>query len=452
MKRILYFLFFLGFSIFFAVHQSFAENLYDMADASDFDGYSTDLVYVYHGFYSSSTEAQNAIIDATGTTGSQFNFSIDGDTAVYGIGKVTISYGVIKQHYAVYSISANYVDVVYDSTTLPPDADGDEIPDNVDLKPNSTDTYKAAIVSVCYDENNKVIAGVIQDGEGNQYSFGTMPTDFEGYTIESVSGDLVTYQTQESLASTLENLDIDELNITQQSSAIEVQDDGTIIPGDSDPFGDYNDAEENQTESETPTIQDAPSQESDTSDTDSDSYSKIVDNTDSTNKNLENIQGYLGISNDTLAKINENIKDIDSGSSVSDTGTTPTADEIGQAVEDNLIDSSQTIDTTTTDNISALDETDTLTAIQTKYSDRYDLFITTLKGSDLFSLPFGIFTGPSGSGSSIQTINIGQWGSTTDQTATVDYSDYDSIWDILRSILLLLTSFTCFKILVLKKA
>ncbi len=42
--------------------------------------------------------------------------------------------------------------------------------------------------------------------------FGTMPTDFEGYTIDSITGDLVTYQTAEDLAASLAKLDIDDLN------------------------------------------------------------------------------------------------------------------------------------------------------------------------------------------------------------------------------------------------
>ena len=169
------------------------------------------------------------------------------------------------------------------------------------------------------------------------------------------------------------------------------------------------------------------------------SIEDIADNTELTNDNLEAIANGLGVSNLHLSNINNAIEAL------------PTSDDIGNSVKDNLIDPSQTIDTTITDNISALDKTETLTSINTKYSDRFGSFITTLKGSDLFSLPFGIFSGPSGSGSSIQTVNIGKWGSSTDQTATIDYSDYDSIWDILRSVLLLLTSFSCFKILVLKK-
>ena len=174
------------------------------------------------------------------------------------------------------------------------------------------------------------------------------------------------------------------------------------------------------------------------------SLSKIKSNIDATNSNLNLIAQTLGV-----------IKN-NTSSSPSISVTTPTASEIGEAVgqsvHDKLIDTNQIIDTTVTDNLLSLDKTDSLTTIQTKYSDRYDLFITTLQGSDLFSLPFGIFSGPSGSGASIQTVNIGKWGSSTDQTATIDYSDYDNIWDILRAVLLLLTSFSCFKILVLKKA
>nr|WP_319396464.1 hypothetical protein [uncultured Desulfobacter sp.] len=357
-------------------------------------------------------------------------------------------------YYAFYTTGSG--DLSNDCAGPPPvDSDGDGIGDDFDLKPDSSDSYKAAIVSVCYDENNKVVAGIIQDGEGNQYQFGTMPTDFEGYTIDSITGDLVTYQTPEDLAASLEKLDIDDLNITQKNSPVEIQDDGTIIPGSTDPFKDYRNAEDDQTQAKQPETQQAPSEQPDSNDVDSGRLDKIIKNTASTNTNLENIQKYLGITNDYLAKINKkeletNVSVSGGGSVVSSTG--PSADEIGQAVEDNLIDSGQTIDTTITDNIPALDETDTLTAIKTKYSDRYDLFITTLKGSDLFSLPFDIFSGPSGSGASTQTVNIGKWGSSSEQTATIDYSDYDNIWDILRSVLLLVTSFACFKILVLKKA
>jgi hypothetical protein len=195
-----------------------------------------------------------------------------------------------------------------------------------------------------------------------------------------------------------------------------------------------------------------PSTGSEDGDSDSDARRKIVDNTDASNKNLKKIGDYLGIGNDLLAKIEKGVSGGRSGSGGAIVSVnTPSADEIGQAVEDQLIDSGQTIDTTITDDIPGLDETEALTVIKTKYSERYDLFITTLKESDLFSLPFDIFSGPSGSGSSVQTVDIGKWGSSSEQTASIDYSDYDNVWGILRSVLLLVTSFACFKILVLKK-
>lgn len=339
------------------------------------------------------------------------------------------------------------------------DSDDDGIPDNFDLKPDSSEAYKASIVSVCYDQNNKVVAGVIQDEEGNLYSFGALPKgedgqlDLEGHTISKfLEG--ATYYSGEELSSKLQNLDIDDLNITKNQGVTDIKPDGTFQFPDGW-FDDYWKEREKQTKAPEPDTPEAPSETPDPNDDDSGRLDKIIKNTASTNTNLDNIQKYLGITNDYLAKINDKTGTGTSSSSKSGGAfvsvNTPTADEIGQAVEDNLIDPGQTIDKTITDNIPDLDQTDTLTAINTKYSDRYDLFITTLKESDLFSLPFEIFSGPSGSGSSVQTVNIGKWGSSSEQTATIDYSDYDNIWQVLRSVLLLVTSFACFKILVLKK-
>nr|WP_319492963.1 hypothetical protein [uncultured Desulfobacter sp.] len=453
MKQILYFL--IGFLISIICSLPFAHsNIYPTADI---DVGSINVKSEYGGWQLKQTiyiKSPGGTAEFSAPNGTVWLGIVDAEPPnPYGLG---VGYAGIKGIYP-----SKMVAIVYIPTELQqyfsdfPDSDGDRIGDDFDLKPNSSDPYKAAIVSVCYDENNKVVAGIIQDGEGNQYQFGTMPTDFEGYTIDSVTGDLVTYQTAEDLAASLAKLDIDDLNITQKNSPVEIQDDGTIIPGSTDPFKDYKKAEDDQTQAKQPDTQQVPSEQPDSNDSDSGRLDKIIKNTSATNTNLENIQKYLGITNDYLAKINK--KELETTVSVSGGGsvvssTGPSADEIGQAVGDNLIDSGQTIDTTITDNIPALDETDTLTAIKTKYSDRYDLFITTVKESDLFSLPFDIFAGPSGSGSSVQTVDIGKWGSSSEQTASIDYSDYDNVWGILRSVLLLVTSFACFKILVLKKA
>jgi len=249
-------------------------------------------------------------------------------------------------------------------------------------------------------------------------------------------------------------LDIDDLNITPKNSPVEIQDDGTIIPGSTDPFKDYRNAEDDQTEAKKPETQQAPSEQPDSNDSDSGRLDKIIKNTSATNTNLENIQKYLGITNDYLAKINK--KELETTVSVSGGGsvvssTGPSADEIGQAVGDNLIDSGQTIDPTTTDNIPDLDKTDKLTQMKTECSDRYDLFINTLKDSDLFTVPFSLFDGPSGNGSSVQTVDIGSWGSSTNRTVAIDYSDYDYVWSLLSSVLLIISSFLAFKILVLNR-
>lgn len=296
-----------------------------------------------------------------------------------------------------------------------PDSDGDGLPDDCDFYPNDSKSYSVKMT-------------------GYQTTDGTSTGDKTYICYITDRGDQLCTGTDGILAGADEYVVADGTWI-----------DGKDLCSDGLP-GPVFDAP--PTVVKHPNAPNAPSTPSSDGDSDSDSFKKIADNTDSTNKNLENIADYLGITNDLLGKINN--KSGSSGGLLVGMNT-PTADEIGQSVKDKLIDSGQTIDTTITDNIPDLDKTDTITAIKTKYSDRYDLFITTLKESDLFSLPFEIFAGPSGSGSSTQTVNIGKWGSSNEQTATIDYSDYDNIWEILRSVLLLLTSFACFKILVLKK-
>jgi len=466
MKRILYFL--IGFCIpLIWFNLAYSADYCSAMTESQFDVNYLSTQYQMHfvGTFvgvDSSTQLIIAIQNAGGSTKVSSGYYYTWTQTVNGIGWNTWCYRSgdgLHLYYGFYSSGSG--DLTTDCAgPSPADSDGDGIGDDFDLKPDSSEPYKAAIVSVCYDENNKVVAGVIQDEEGNQYSFGALPKgedgqiDLEGYTITNVL-DGATYYSGEELSSKLQNLDIDDLNITKYQGATDINPDGTFQFPDGW-FDDYWKEREKQTKAPEPDTSEAPSEKPDPNDNDSGRLDKIIKNTDATNTNLKNIQGYLRITNDLLAKIKDKTGTGSSSSSKSGgavvTVKTPSADEIGQAVEDNLIDSGQTIDTTITDNIPALDETDTLTAIKTKYSDRYDLFITTVKESDLFSLPFDIFAGPSGSGSSVQTVDIGKWGSSSEQTATIDYSDYDNIWAILRSVLLLVTSFACFKILVLKKA
>jgi len=254
MKRILYFL--IGFCIpliWFNLAYS-ADYCSAMTESQfDVDYLSTQYQMHFVGTFvgvDSSTQLIIAIQNAGGSTKVSSGYYYTWTQTVNGIGWNTWCYRSgdgLHLYYGFYSSGSG--DLTTDCAgPSPADSDGDGIGDDFDLKPDSSEPYKAAIVSVCYDENNKVVAGIIQDGEGNQYQFGTMPTDFEGYTIDSVTGDLVTYQTAEALAASLEKLDIDDLNITQKNSPVEIQDDGTIIPGSTDPFKDYRNAEDDPTE------------------------------------------------------------------------------------------------------------------------------------------------------------------------------------------------------------
>ncbi|WP_020586774.1 hypothetical protein [Desulfobacter curvatus] len=351
-----------------------------------------------------------------------------------------VSAKIVTLSHGVYHCDTEYIcGVIADSS--PTDSDSDGIPDGLDAYPDTDSAYQFRIMSNYFDSQGNCVAQLIVTSDGDYILLGDLTAD----EIEAgVSAGTYT-STFVNSPNWINSSDL------KEDDAKDIYSNGQSTKKvTSTEAGGLNDQASEGTKADTPTIGDVPpSTGSEDGDSDSDSWRKIVGNSDSSNKNLEKIGQYLGIGNDLLAKIEKGVNG--SGSRSGEKSGTPTADEIGQAVEDELIDPSQTIDTTITDNISDLDETETLTAIKTKYSERYDLFITTLKESDLFSLPFDIFTGPSGSGSSIQTVDIGKWGSSSEQTASIDYSDYDNIWQILRSVLLLVTSFACFKILVLKK-
>ncbi|WP_051958102.1 hypothetical protein [Desulfobacter vibrioformis] len=332
------------------------------------------------------------------------------------------------------------------------DTDGDGIPNEYDAYPDDPNPYQFRIMSRWYDSSNNCVGYAIVTSNGD-YIF------MSDLTLSELDAGLAagTYTSQYVNSQIWQ--DSSDMNGDSGAGA-DSSPSGTLnTPLTSTKAGDLITGSQEGVTSGTPTTSATPgsgtsnSEGSTTGDSDSTSLGKIVGNTDATNQNLKNISESLGIANNLLAKINSKSgTGTGTGTLPSGSGPDLTADEIGDAVEDSLIDPTQTIDTTITDNILDLDETETLTAIKTKYSDRYDLFIDTLKESDLFTLPFSIFTGPSGSGSSIQTVEIGAWGQSSTQTATINFSQYDNVWDILSAVLLMLTSFACFKILVLKKA
>ncbi|MEH0021000.1 MAG: hypothetical protein V6Z89_15200 [Desulfobacter sp.] len=412
--------------------------------------------FVIEGIYPTMDAAESAR-DAAISGGVPYGFTGRSQLNVIGAG-ACINGGSPSGNYAIdyayYTYDGKYhIYVVGEIWNR--DADNDGIPDNLDLNPGSDDPYNAAITSVMYDSTTKeIVSCVITDSGGNKWMVGTVPDDPSGYTIESVEGN-ISYVTGADLAAQLGNFNGD-LNLTPLGGGnMEIEPDSTYIPGSYDPLADWKQQQENQIVAPTPDINPIPTFEPDDTDTDTNLRKKIVSNTDATNKNLDAIAKYLRINNDYLAKLNAKKYSVDA--TVKTTGgtvmvKTPTAEEIGEAVDNSLIDSSQGIDTSITDNIPALDESTALTEIQLKYITRYEEFLTNIKSSDLFSLPFEIFSGPSGSGASIQTVSIGKWGSSSNQSVNIDFSEYDAIWQILRSVILLITSYACVKILILKKA
>ncbi|WP_035242441.1 hypothetical protein, partial [Desulfobacter vibrioformis] len=374
MKQLLYFL--IGVLISACLMLPYAH-----AECTDLTDFKTNYEYYKHyegnesvfhySHYSNSGAAQLAITSAHDSIGGSIE-ALTGVTngIILGIGYWTFSYGDVSSSPAIYHFYCYTYGDFTPCDQVPPDSDGDGLPDDCDIYPNDPVAYSVKMTA--YQTVDDTSSGdksyicYVTD-RGDNYCTGTDgalngATDFviaEGTWI--AGSDICTSGSSPSVSKAPDS----------------------VVPQPSKPA--------------------APSSPGADGDSDSDLFKKIAGNSDSTNKNLDYISDLLGITNGLLGKLNNKSGSSGNGAVV----YAPTAAEIGEAVEDSLIDPTQTIDTTITDNIPDLDETETLTAIKTKYSDRYDLFLDTLKESDLFTLPFAIFTGPSGSGSSIQTVEIG---------------------------------------------
>lgn len=360
--------------------------------------------------------------------------------------------------YFIYGFRCNEVT----TCPLPPDSDNDGIPDDFEIDPSRD--YTGAITAVVYDSTTKqIVAGEILLDNGDIYSFGEVPADLDGYTLETLDSGIV-LKSGLDLYDDLQKLNCD-MNFQLISS-------GNYAPEADGTF-------DNTGPSSLPTVRDyidilplpevgtyqAPdsgistgntASESRTgSETDSEAFGKTITNTAATASNVARSNDYLKVNNDLLAEIIKKIGTMSSGTVVvsSDSESGLTADEIGQSVRDNLIDPSQTYDSSGTENIShiSVDETQ-LEDVKTKYSDRFDLFLNNIKGTDLFGQTLGIFENIPGSSVSAKTVNIGFWGGSTQNTVSIDMSDYDNIWNVLGSIILIMASYAAFKIVVTKRA
>lgn len=179
-----------------------------------------------------------------------------------------------------------------------------------------------------------------------------------------------------------------------------------------------------------------------------------ANNTDKIVKNQEKISGQLGTGNEYLRESVKNgaeqtghLQDINQG--LKELGQK--LDNLEITVEQEEPESSGPYTGTTLEGQDGYSNETKLEEVKTRFQDRYQGFINNVKSSDLFTVPFSFFNGLPTSTTSDLTINIGKWGGDTEGTSTFDLNDFDNIWSVLAAVLLVLTSWTCIRIILLKK-
>lgn len=187
--------------------------------------------------------------------------------------------------------------------------------------------------------------------------------------------------------------------------------------------------------------------------TDSEHFADIVDNIYITNQNLQGLAERLERIGKSLDDIKLQNSQAGSGSG-SGTGTVNVdTTALEQKIDDLVAPEGDTSYSKTTGGLSAEDTfEDDAETLGDRFGNRLEAFFTSVKSSNLFTAPFGLFTGFSGGGVSTQSINIGKWGAVTDNTVLTDLSDYNVIWDVLKSVIMLMFAYASFKIVVVKHA
>lgn len=123
-----------------------------------------------------------------------------------------------------------------------------------------------------------------------------------------------------------------------------------------------------------------------------------------------------------------------------------------QGLKDALIDPNATYSDNSTDGLQAADYAGELANKTDSFSTRMNDFFDTVQNSDLFSLPFGLFGSLPSSSVSQMNISVGKWGGDTESSLSVDFAEWSTFLDVLRTVLLILSFYTAFKILVVKNA
>jgi hypothetical protein len=192
---------------------------------------------------------------------------------------------------------------------------------------------------------------------------------------------------------------------------------------------------------------------SDGNTTDTEHLADIVDNIQITNQNMQGLADRLkgiGKSLDDI-KIQNAIAGSRSGSGTGTVSVDTTALE--QKIDDLVAPEGDASYSSTTGGLVAQDTFEAKSeTLGGRFGTRLNTFFTSVKASDLFSVPFGLFSGFTSGGVSTQTISIGKWGSLTDNMVSTDLSDYNAIWDVLKTVIMLMFAYASFKIVVTKHA
>jgi hypothetical protein len=137
---------------------------------------------------------------------------------------------------------------------------------------------------------------------------------------------------------------------------------------------------------------------------------------------------------------------IDKGFTDTSQKLTKTNDILEDLKED--LESSDYTHSNSTDDLSVDSENidSKVAELSDKFSVRFDDFLDTVQSSPLFSLSDSMFGSMPSSSTSELSYDLGYWGSSEMQSGSFDFSDYTSLFDVLRACLLFLTAYMCFLI------
>lgn len=181
-----------------------------------------------------------------------------------------------------------------------------------------------------------------------------------------------------------------------------------------------------------------------------------ANNTGKIISNQEKLSGQLGTSNDFLregvkngAEQTGHLKDIKTGiDRLNDNLENWDPGEPGEPGDD---ESSGPYTGPTLENQDDYTNDSKFDEVKQRFQTRYQGFMDNVQSSELFTVPMSFFDGLPTSNVSDLTVNIGKWGGKTEATSTFDLNEFDNVWSVLATVLMILTSWTCIRIILLKK-